>query len=80
MPVSELPVGAALGNKKSRRPLDKKRKEDWIALIKLVAAGDAVSDPVDATNTDSSTSATGNVGNAGDLNEACDLSQNPSKC
>ena len=80
MPVSELPVGAALGNKKSRRPLDKKRKEDWIALIKLVAAGDAVSDPVDATNTDSSTSATGNVGNAGDLMEAFELSQNQSKC
>ena len=80
MPVSELPIGAALGNKKSRRPLDKKRKEDWIALIKLVAAGDAVSDPVDATNTDSSTSATGNFGNAGDSKEAFELSQNQSKC
>jgi len=80
MSVSELPIGAALGNKKLRRPLDKKRKEDWIALIKLVAAGDAVSDPVDATNTDCSTSATGNFGNAGNSKEAFELSQNQSKC
>ena len=82
MPVSELPIGAALGNKKSRRPLDKteRRKENWIALIKLEAVSAGYADPVDATNTDSSTSATGNVGNASDSKEAFELSQNQSKC
>ena len=82
MPISELSMGAALGNKESCRPLDKtteRRKEDWITLIKSVAAEYAVSDPVDTTNTDSSPSASGNVGKDGDLNEASELSQNQSK-
>ena len=81
MSVSELRMDAALGNKKNSLPLDKnERKEDWKTLIDLVADGYVVSDPVDTTNTDSPTSASSNVGKADDLNEACDFSQNQSKC
>ena len=81
MSTAELRMDAALGSKKKIRPLNKKeRREDWNSLIDLVATGYAESDPVDTTNTDSPTSASSNVGKADDLNEACDFSQNQSKC
>jgi len=68
IPTVELRLDAALGNKKNSLPLDKTERRE-----------DAVSDPVDTTNKDSLTSASSNVVD-GDLNEACDLSQNQSKC
>ena len=81
MPTVELRIDAALGNKKQIRPLDKsERQEDWKSLIDSVATGYVVSDPVDTTDTDSSTSASGNVGIDGDTNEASDVSRNQSKC
>jgi hypothetical protein len=81
MSISELRMGAALGNKQNSLRLDKsERREEWNSLIDSVATGYAESDPVDTTNTDSPTSASSNVGKADDLNEACDFSQNQSKC
>jgi hypothetical protein len=83
MPTAELRMGDALGNKKNSLPLDKtERRKDWKSSkdSDSAAAGYAVSDPVDTTNTASPTSASGNVAIAGDLDDASDLSQNQSKC
>ena len=83
MPTAELRMDDALGNKKNSLPLDKtERREDWKSSkdSDSAAAGYAVSDPVDTTNTASPTSASGNVDITGDLNDASDLSQNQSKC
>ena len=86
MRLSELPMGTAPGNKKQCRPLhfDKsERKEDWKCwklLIESEAARYAVSNPVETTDTESSTSASGNVGNDGDFNKELHSSQNQSKC
>ena len=86
MRLSELPMGTAPGNKTPCRPLhfDKsERKEDWKCwklLIESEATRYAVSNPVETTDTESSTSASGNVINNGDLNEELYSSQNQSKC
>ena len=86
MRLSELPMGTAHGNKTPCRPLhfDKsERKEDWKCwklLIESEATRYAVSNPVETTDTESSTSASGNVGNDGDFNKELHSSQNQSKC